>query len=335
MKREVLESNQIRWWIWSLLLALAISASQNAMLVICLILIVFAAMKTSAQVQRYSLSTLMRLLAALLILRITFQMFFGVPVGNNVIFKLPEINLFSGGLRVGGIFTLESLQTATNEAIVLGGIILALIASSMMIPVSSLLRRLPSGFSNIALVLSIALSFLPQLVNDVKRNVRANRWRGQSTPKISILALNFMNVIENALEKSIQVSASMWRRGLGSDTQTSTSSAVRLVGSIIFFCALLVTLIASSHTSLTLLMLLGASLVIYSYRPLSIHSNFRGIISSPSNLLMCAIGCLVAGIWLFNDATIEFTFICLIALLSGLMHRVREVRENHAAYSGT
>ena len=335
MRRQVVESHQIRWWIWSLLLAIAMSASQNVLLVMCLMIIVFAAIKTSAQVKRYSLTTLMRLLAALLILRIAFQMFFGVPVGNHVLFKLPEIDLFSGGLRVGGIFTLESLQTATNEAIVLGGIILALIASSMMIPVSSLLRRLPPGFSNIALVLSIALSFLPQLINDVKRNLRANRWRGQSTSKISVLSLNFMNVIENSLEKSIQVSASMWRRGLGSDTQSSSSSGVRRVGSIIFFGALLVTLLTSSHTSLALLMFVGVSLVIYSYGHFSISALFKSVLSDPSNLLMCAIGCLVAGIWVFNDAIIELTLICLIAVFSGLMLRHKEVREDYAAYSGT
>jgi len=330
MTHEVFETHQVRWWVWTVLLALAMSATQSVILIPFFLGLLFWIVRRVARVQRHTFSMLVGLIASILLLRIMFQMFFGIPVGNTILFRLPEIDILNVGLRIGGIFTLESLQTAAREAITLGGIIVALLASSMMIPVSSLVRRLPSGFSNVALVLSIALSFLPQLLKDVKRNLRANRWRGHSKPKLGVLATNLVNVVENALEKSIQLSASMWRRGLGSDNEWRSNS-LGLFGTILFLSGYLIAFLFKFHVSLLLLGLLGLALVAYSLgtsvtRPITL--SVADV--NKSSFVVLSVALAVVGIWLTDTLSVEFLLFLVIASLSWLLVRANEVQIRHA-----
>ncbi len=330
MTHEVFETHQVRWWVWTVLLALAMSATQSVILIPFFLGLLFWIVRRVARVQRHTFSMLVGLIASILLLRIMFQMFFGIPVGNTILFSLPEIDILNVGLRIGGIFTLESLQTAAREAITLGGIIVALLASSMMIPVSSLVRRLPSGFSNVALVLSIALSFLPQLLKDVKRNLRANRWRGHSKPKLGVLATNLVNVVENALEKSIQLSASMWRRGLGSDNE-QRSNSLGLFGTILFLSAYLIAFLFTFHVSLLLLGLLGLALVAYSLgtsvtRPITL--SVADV--NKSSFVVLSVALAVVGIWLTDTLSVEFLLFLVITSLSWLLVRANEVQIRHA-----
>lgn len=334
MKSAMSETHQIHWWVWTLLMALAVSASQHIGTVILLILLVLLAIKRVAVRQQHSFKLLIGLIGFLLLMRVIFQMFFGVPVGNQVIFTLPEIELLTSGLRIGGIFTLESLQTALSEALTLGGIIIALLASSMMIPVSSLLRRMPSGFSNISLVLSIALSFLPHLMKDVKRNMRANRWRGHSQRKLSVLALNLMVIVENALEKSIRLSASMWRRGLGSDHRLSTFDSLRTFGTLLFLVSVALSLVFTFHYSLVCLMIVGLSFICYSYRASISTLTFKLTLSS-SQFALAGIALLVMGIWLTRSQSDEIILIVAISLMSLTLLARQEVNVQYAEHSST
>lgn len=334
MNTTLSETNQIYWWVWTLLIALAVSASQNFAVVLLLILLVLWAVRRVAVVKRYSFSMLIGMLATLLTMRILFQMFFGIPVGDQVMFQLPKIELMSIGLRIGGIFTFESLQTAVNEAVTLGGIIIALLASSMMIPVSSLLRRLPSGFSNIALVLTIALSFLPQLMKDVKRLLRANRWRGHSKRKLSVIALNLINIVENALEKSILVSASMWRRGLGSETNDSKNDSIRLFGTILFLSSLSLAILFQVQYSLVILMAIGSVLILFSFRDSFLNARDTVTLTKGS-LTLLGVAVFVAGIWQTHTESIELLFVCALALCTGVLLRSQGVSIAHADHQRT
>lgn len=334
MKSAMSETHQIHWWVWTLLMALAVSASQHIGTVILLILLVLLAIKRVAVRQQHSFNLLIGLIGFLLLMRVSFQLFFGVPVGHQVIFTLPEIELFTSGLRIGGIFTLESLQTALSEALTLGGIIIALLASSMMIPVSSLLRRMPSGFSNISLILSIALSFLPHLMKDVKRNMRANRWRGHSQRKLSVLALNLMVIVENALEKSIRLSASMWRRGLGSDHRLSTFDSLRTFGTLLFLVSVALSLVFTFHYSLVCLMIVGLSLICYSYRA-SISTLTVKLTLNSSQFALTGIALLVMGVWLTSSQGEEIILIVAISLMSLTLLARQEVNVQYAEHSST
>lgn len=326
------ETHQIHWWVWTLLMAVAVSASEHIGVVLLLTLLVLIAVERVAVRQRYSFTMLLGLIGFLLLVRITFQMFFGVPVGNQVLFTLPEIELFSLGLRLGGIFTLESLQTAVSEALTLGGIIIALLASSMMIPVSSLLRRLPSGFSNISLVLSIALSFLPQFIRDVKRNMRANRWRGHSQRKLSVLSLNLMIVVENALEKSIRLSASMWRRGLGSDRQSTSFDSLRTFGIFLFLASIGLSLLFTFHVALIYLMFVGILLIVFSYREALSNVELR-IMKDMSMFALIGIALLVTGIWVTHSVNVEIILIAAIGFISFTFLQRPEVKAPYVEYS--
>lgn len=326
------QTRQLYWWVWTLLMALAVSATQHIGIVALHILLVLWAVKRVAVLHRYSLKLLIGLIGLLLLMRVMFQMFFGVPVGNHVLFKLPELELFSIGLRVGGIFTLESLQTAMSEALTLGGIIIALLASSMMIPVSTLLRRIPSGFSNISLVLSIALSFLPLFMKDVKRNLRANRWRGHSQRKLTVLAMNVMVIVENALEKSIRLSASMWRRGLGSDQRPSKFDSLRMFGTLLFLAAVGLSLLFAFHTTLVCLMIIGLSCILHSYRVDIANIRLKRRMNG-SIIALASVALSVVGIWLTSQTNVEIILTVAIALISITLLPRKEVNTFYAEHS--
>lgn len=155
------------------------------------------------------------------VIAFAFRMFIGfaigVPMPGRVIFELPQIQLpdYLVGIRIGGAVTTQRLESAFTEASLIAAMILIFAAANSLSNPHALLRVLPKRFYGIGLAGVIATSVAPQTAKSITRVRNAQRLRGQETSKLRSWRGIAMPVLEDALERSIDLAASLESRGYG------------------------------------------------------------------------------------------------------------------------
>ena len=210
------------WWIWAACAAVAISVNSNLSFVAIFTLsaIVIGKFLSRDEKSWHTFRLMLRVALSILIARVLLQILLGVPVGSEVLFRLPEIELpdWFSGLRIGGIVTKESLIASLNDSLHLSGLIVIVAAAVSLTTTSRIVRQLPVAFHEFGMVVIIAFTFLPHLFEDIKRLRLATRWRGQSEGKLKTLAQNLISLSESALERSVRLAASLTIRGYSAAT---------------------------------------------------------------------------------------------------------------------
>lgn len=226
MAAQTFQYHATTWWVWAVCAAIYISIVENLSFVLILIALSVWISKHLVSEPRNWKSYLLMLRVALFILvsRIILQIMLGVPVGNNVILRLPEVNLpdWMSGLRIGGIVTFESLSASLNDSLRLAGLIVVIATAVSLTTTSRVIQQLPVAFHELGMVIIIAFTFLPHLFSDVQRIKQANRWRGQDFGKLKTISHNLVSICESALERSVRLAASLSVRGYASATQNQS-----------------------------------------------------------------------------------------------------------------
>jgi energy-coupling factor transport system permease protein len=107
-----------------------------------------------------------------------------------------------------------SMQAALIDGLRLSAIIVAIgLANSLANP-RKLLKSTPSALYEIATALSVAINLAPQLIASLQRVRRARGLRGGSQGLGSLRGL-VIPVLEDTIEQSLQLAASMDARGFG------------------------------------------------------------------------------------------------------------------------
>src|SRR5450759_4215574 len=168
------------------------------------------------------------LLALLAItLRVMFQVLLGGGTpGRTVLFTLPEIPLPSGssGVRLGGPVTLEGVLAAAYEGARLAAVLACIGAANTLASPRRLLRYVPATLYEVGTALVVALTYAPQLVDDARRVRVARRLRGHGGRGIRELARLAVPVLDSALERSLDLAASMESRGYGRSVHRNAGS---------------------------------------------------------------------------------------------------------------
>lgn len=141
----------------------------------------------------------------------------GVSYGSTELFRLPALDLpiWLGGVRLGGITTLEMIANGFVGGMRLWAVILVFGAFNAVADHYALLRRLPRALFHAGLATTIALTFVPQVVlqyqaiRDAQR-VRGHRYRSWRDALPLIVPL-----LAGGLERSIQLAEAMDSRGYG------------------------------------------------------------------------------------------------------------------------
>lgn len=226
MAAQNVQYHAMTWWLWAFCAALTISTTESLPVVISVILsaAIIAKLLISEERNWKSFLVMVRVSVFILITRIIMQIALGVPVGNQIILRLPEVNLPSwfSGLRIGGIVTLESLIASVNDSLRLSGLIVVIATAVSLTVTSRVIQQLPVAFHEIGMVIIIAFTFLPHLFEDVQRIKQASRWRGQNTRGIKTLSHNLVSVSESALERSVGLAAALTVRGYGKATSNNS-----------------------------------------------------------------------------------------------------------------
>jgi len=233
------------WWLWALGLATAASRTTNPVLLLLIVVVagyVVAARRIDAPwAGAFRASLLMG--GVILLIRLCFEVFFGLTKGPTVLFTLPTVALphWAAGVAIGGAVTLEGVLGGLAQALQIATIIACIGAANALANPSRLLKAVPGALYELGVAVVVAMTLAPQAVDDVRRVRRARRLRGRSDRGISGLLGVARPVLDGSFDRSLQLAASMDARGYGRRaavprTQRILTSACTLGGLIGVAC---------------------------------------------------------------------------------------------------
>lgn len=221
------------WWVWGLAMAVAASRTTNPLLLVLMIAVVGWVV-----LERREIGMTNPFLPFLLVglfaiaLRIVMVGLFGDGVaGRVVLFRLPEVPLpeWSSGVRIGGPVSLEGILVAAYDGLRMATILVCLGAANALASPRRLLRYVPATLYEAGTAVVVALTFAPQLVDDARRVRAARRLRGHPSRKVADIPRLAVPVLVGALERSLDLAASMESRGYGRVVHR-TPGSTRLAG---------------------------------------------------------------------------------------------------------
>lgn len=139
--------------------------------------------------------------------------------GRLILFTLPR-----NWPLIGGPITLEGLLYGLSHGASLFAVLLVFATFNLALDSHRLLRWLPSGLFQAGLVVSIALSFIPQLMSSLQEIREAQRVRGHQFRGLRDWIPLFVPLITTALERSLTLAESMEARGFGGIAPQSTTT---------------------------------------------------------------------------------------------------------------
>jgi energy-coupling factor transport system permease protein len=207
------------WWLWAGGLAAAAMQTTNPLLlggIVAVVAFVVAARRQPTPWSR-SFGSFFKLALVLIAFRMVMQILFGQRFGDTVLFTLPSIQLpdFMAGVVIGGPVTLELLVEALYTSLRLATVLVCFGAVNALCSPYRLLRSMPAALYEAGVVVTVALSFAPQLVMAIGRVRDARRLRGRPNRGLRGLRGMAVPVLEDALERSVTLAASMDARGYG------------------------------------------------------------------------------------------------------------------------
>ncbi len=255
------------WWLLGL--ALAVAAGLTSSIWIALSICVFAVavarlLRTDAPWAR-SLGFYLTLATGIVVLRLGFRVLFNSGLATeNIAFRLKDIELnlgFGPGVHLLGSVSWLTLQSAMLDGLRLAAIVLSVALANTLANPRKLLRATPGALYEVATAISVAINLAPQLIESLNRVRRARKLRGRSK-KIGALAGTIIPVLEDTLDRSLSLAASMDARGFGrrgslsSYQQTATrvlsltSLAVFAIGIYLLFSDPALAMLAASVLAL-------------------------------------------------------------------------------------
>lgn len=227
------------WWAWAIGLAMAASRTTNPLLLALVVGVagyVVAARRELGAASPFG--AFLRLGLFVIAMRVLFVALLGGGVpGDTVLLNLPQVPLPSGagGVRLGGAVTLEGVLAAGYDGARLAAVLACIGAANALASPRRLLRYVPATLYEVGTALVVALTYAPQLVEDARRVRAARRLRGRSGRGPRELARLAVPVLDSALERSLDLAASMESRGYGRSVHRDarsrrTATALTLVG---------------------------------------------------------------------------------------------------------
>lgn len=215
------------WWAWSLALATAATRTTNP--IVLLLLVAVAAFTVSARRSPHSsrsFTLFLRLGVVVLVVRVVFDIVFGAEPIGDVLLRVPTVPLpdWAAGLHLGGNITVQGLLTAVYGGLQLATLLVCVGSANALASPRRLLRAMPGALYEAGVAITVAMSFAPQLAAAAVRVRRARRLRGRPSSGVRSWLGIAVPVLEDALERSIELAAAMDSRGFG---RRGTVSAVR------------------------------------------------------------------------------------------------------------
>ncbi|MBK8046090.1 MAG: energy-coupling factor transporter transmembrane protein EcfT [Anaerolineales bacterium] len=134
-----------------------------------------------------------------------------VHVGDTVLFNLPAWLPL-----IGGPLTLEAAVYGALNGLVLAGIFAAFAVFNRTVPVRAALRLAPRAYYPVAVVMSIAVTFVPATQQQFQQIREAQAVRGLRMNTMRSWLPLVVPLLEGSLERSFQLAEAMMARGFAS-----------------------------------------------------------------------------------------------------------------------
>ncbi len=213
------------WVAWLIVTLIALSATRNLFyltLILFCLLVNYFILEASFQKGAYPLSLLR---FGLMICG--FSTVFNLLTSHNgatVIFSLPQ-----AWPLIGGSYTLEAAVYGLTNGLVLFGILLVFTIFSQVLPVRRLIRLVPRVFFPVAVVTSIAVTFVPTTIRQFHQIKEAQLIRGQRLKSLGDWLPLIVPLLVGGLERALQLSEAMTSRGFASSSPAPGKQSSRLV----------------------------------------------------------------------------------------------------------
>jgi energy-coupling factor transport system permease protein len=132
-------------------------------------------------------------------------------MGRIILFRLP-----ASWPIIGGPITLEAIIAGSANGLALLTILVVFAAFNAVVDHYQLLRATPAFLFQAGVIMSIAITFVPQMVLSAREIRQAQRIRGHRFRGVRDLLPLIIPLLANGLERAIQLAEAMEARGFGS-----------------------------------------------------------------------------------------------------------------------
>jgi energy-coupling factor transport system permease protein len=227
----------VAWWVWAVCLAAAASRTTNPFLLALIVVVAAFVVSSRREAGAPKVFVPFLLLGTfVIVLRVVAELLLGSAVGGRtVLFTLPQLRLPEPLHRIsfGGTVTLEALLAAAYDGARLAAVLCCIGAANSLASPRRLLRHVPATLYEVGTAVVVALTYAPQLVADARKVRAARRLRGHSGRSPKELGRVAVPVLESALERALELAASMESRGYGRAVRRhgrARTTALTLVG---------------------------------------------------------------------------------------------------------
>ena len=201
----------ITWVVWTTIAASAATLTRNPLYLALLLGVVAIQYTTSSQRHPAAQGwrALLRISLGLALLVIPFNAL-SSHAGSHVLFRLP-----ARWPIVGGNITLEAVLWGATSALGLLVLIALFTTFNLQVNQAQILRLTPAFIYEAGLIISIALTFIPQMMISAREIREAQSIRGHRVRRVRDLLPVVMALLTTGLERSFQLAESMESRGFG------------------------------------------------------------------------------------------------------------------------
>jgi energy-coupling factor transport system permease protein len=181
--------------------------------------------------------------------------------GETILFTVPgDLPLISGHV------TLEALVYGATNGLILTGMLMSVSVLNMAMPVRELISLIPRAFFPVAVVTSIAVTYLPTTLRQLRQIREAQAVRGHQVRSLRDWLPLLMPLLVGGLEHAMQLAEAMTARGFASHKPQTGRHRIyprlaMLLG-VIFLAAGWVGQLATVRGAGWVLILFGASLIL-------------------------------------------------------------------------
>lgn len=215
-------SNARAWALWTLAASLPALLTRNPVYLIVALLVV-AVVHTQMDSHHQSLPVWR--LGLIVITVATLWNALTAHFGATIIFTLPKSLPL-----IGGIITLEAIIFGLANGLAIWLLFAAFATFSAIVTPYEILSLVPHTLRHAGLIVTIALTFFPQVLRTAQQLNEAQTIRGYRARHIRDLTAMFVPLLLNNLENATQLAAAMETRGYGRTTNRGQHAGIGWLG---------------------------------------------------------------------------------------------------------
>ncbi len=195
------------WLAWLLAGLIVLLSTRNPFYLLVMALVLFIFQSRVSGPGFLSTAATFRFAASILIFSTAF---------NALISRFGETTLFSISGKIpfiSGNITLEAVIFGAINGLVLINMFTLFTIVNQVLPVKNLVRLIPQAFQPVALVTTIALTFIPATQRQFSAIREAQALRGQSLKRLRDWLPLFIPLLTGGLERALQIAEAMTARG--------------------------------------------------------------------------------------------------------------------------